>query len=1229
MVAYPVKHISIRVPWHDNGWNGSVCKDPLCNDSCLKLPRILKEKDEEAESKIASKTIEELEQEHWPACVAERGMFMAPFAYTRYASHPYTPTSANTHGHFKSTPLYHPAYSAPAVPFAWMQINDLERYQKEYNLDIDPSKEPDLGFSTSWVQEESNQKALLDCFAGHLQEDKSLCFFYAKRVPFVEEDYGRIIIGIGRVQKVSSLTPYEFDSESSNDLRCVLWERMIAHSIRPDFKDGFLLPYNEMIDYAKKDPNFNPAALAVFAPADRILEFSYASEHVSHDASISALLECASMLREADKYLEGSRDRQINWIDRRIAELWNMRGPCPGLGPALSAFGIELGTFVARDVAERVGDNTDPWPYVEKVFENPKRYLSSTLHRQIPEDIQRAWQCIDRNEKALLKLLSRFEITTEHAEMLFVERKKYGINCSEKEIIQNPYLMYELTRHTTNPISFPTVDRGVFPENIVRSKHPLPEPSVLESATDGRRVRALTVNVLENAVSKGHTLQSEEQIIETIRGLPNEPSCKVNKPIMKAAQSLFTNVMNIVDFKDDDKAYQLNRFTEYGEKIRNTVLKRMSGTRHAIQANWAKLLDEHLGPVSEEDEAEERARQEKVSALKELAESRFSVLIGPAGTGKTTLISVLLKHDEIAKGGVLLLAPTGKARVRIEQAAQDVEAEAYTIAQFLSGRDRYHGQIQLYSLSDKPPQKLEETVIIDEASMLTEDMLAAVFDALKGVKRYILVGDHRQLPPIGAGRPFVDIINKTEPKNIEGLFPKVSSGYAELTIKRRQAGKDRNDLQLAEWFSGNPLEPGEDEIFEKLSSSSPAVDNISIIKWGTPTEFREKLGKSLAEKLHLNGDDLNKELDLVLGGKQYGDYVYFNTGAAESIEKWQILTPVRRQFYGVSELNRFIHERFRSHWIEFASQRRYRKIPKPMGEEQIVYGDKVINVRNHYRNNVWPKEGSDKYIANGEIGVVVGQFKSRKMKKSPWALNIEFSAQPGFQYSFTNRDFDEDTGGHLELAYALTVHKAQGSEFGKVFLILPQNCHLLSRELLYTAITRQQEEIIIVYQGSLSELKKYASELYSDTAKRLTNLFLSPRPVEINGCMYEEYLIHRTCKGIPVRSKSEVIVYDRLQSRGLNPEYEQPLTIGDVTKYPDFTIEDEDSGITYYWEHCGMMYDPRYRDRWERKKSWYFENKILPWQDGGGENGTLIVSEDSQDGGTIVVGIRAGRAFSS
>jgi ATP-dependent exoDNAse (exonuclease V) alpha subunit len=71
--------------------------------------------------------------------------------------------------------------------------------------------------------------------------------------------------------------------------------------------------------------------------------------------------------------------------------------------------------------------------------------------------------------------------------------------------------------------------------------------------------------------------------------------------------------------------------------------------------------------------------------------------------------------------------------------------------------------------------------------MITEDMLGALFDALQGVKRFIFVGDPAQLPPIGAGRPFVDIIAKLLPQDYEDRFPRVASGYCELTIERRQA----------------------------------------------------------------------------------------------------------------------------------------------------------------------------------------------------------------------------------------------------------------------------------------------------------------------------------------------------------------------------------------------------------------------------------------------------------
>jgi hypothetical protein len=89
-----------------------------------------------------------------------------------------------------------------------------------------------------------------------------------------------------------------------------------------------------------------------------------------------------------------------------------------------------------------------------------------------------------------------------------------------------------------------------------------------------------------------------------------------------------------------------------------------------------------------------------------------------------------------------------------------------------------------------------------------------------------------------------------------------------------------------------------------------------------------------------------------------------------------------------------------------------------------------------------------------------------------------------------------------------------------------------------------------------------------------------------------------------------------LSSAGVEYEYEQPLLGPDgIPRYPDFTIEDAESGETYYWEHCGMLGDAGYRKRWEKKLVWYSDQGILPLDEGGGENGTLIITVDSLEGG--------------
>jgi len=1217
---WPLRHISVRVPWHDNGWNGTVCREPELNGSCLRLPRICDHRSNPKKLNqcelVKGRSIQELDQDKWPCCVPERAMFMSPFEYTRIATHPYVENSPETHGHFAPTALRHPPYSAPAIPFNWMFSASMEEKGREYGIDIDPGREPDLRFKTSWVQDKTNQVALEDCFFGHIKPNKSLCFVYAKEVPFVE-DSRRVIIGVGWVHHVGDYVEYKY--ERPGKLKSVLWERMIQHSIRPDFKDGFLMPYSDLIEYLKSHEDFDPTSVTAFAPRDFFDEFSYASALVTHDAAIEALLNCIGALTRAKGILPGNYGPLIKWLDARLGELWKMRGPCPGLGSALCAFGIEYGNLVAREIEGKLADNKDTWPLVEKAFQNPASVLSPESASQLDATICEKWSRLLQERKSLLKLISRFNLQKDQATNIYVqeERERLGIHCADKDIIANPYLIYESTRLTANPVNVWTVDRGVFPDQVIQRAHPLPEPSALNSGVDARRVRALTIFELERAASEGHTLQRKKDILLAIRDLDIRPSCQVDADLMNVVEPSFTGEINLIELKDGSSCYQLNRLAAVGEVIRNSISKRRSGIRHHILQDWRSLLDKQLPPINPKDkELEERAREEKAAALKEVAESRFSVLVGPAGTGKTTLLSILCSHPEIAKGDILLLAPTGKARVRMEQAVKEknLHLKGYTIAQFLSRCNRYDGATGRYHISSGPKESPARTVIVDECSMLTEEMLAALLDALKGVERLILVGDHRQLPPIGPGRPFVDIVSELTPPDVHPMFPKVSPGYAELIVRRRQEGASREDLQLAEWFSGSPMAPAEDEVIENILLKKTGK-NISFKSWETPEQFRRVLLETLREELNLTSDNDIAGFDGSLGAKEYNGDRYFNTGCAQSVEHWQVLSPVRKLTHGVLAINRMIHEQYRAEMLEFARREKYRKIPKPKGPEQIVYGDKVINIKNHTRRKVYPEEDAAFYIANGEIGMVVGQFRTKNMKSPPWLLKVEFSSQPNYAYDFGDKDFNEELEPILELAYALTAHKAQGSEFEKVILSLPNPCRLLSRELLYTALTRQRDRVVVLHQGALSEIRKFTSQEFSETACRLTNLFQKPSLVKHRGKFYEERLIHRTLRDEMVRSKSELTIADRLYSNHIDYLYEHPLTINGRTRYPDFTIEDAESGRKFYWEHCGMLLDPQYRERWERKLEWYRDNGILPWQEGGGSSGTLIVTEDSEEGG--------------
>lgn len=1214
------QHLSIRVPWHDTGWNGTICTAPSQNAACLALTRIREARDDQAEDALRSRPIDELPGAYRPPCLFEHATFMSPRETTLIVRHPYAEFS-KSHAHFRPTELRLPPFSAGCIPYRWMLAESGRELASQHGLDLRDEDEELvhdlLGFKTSWIQERRNQALLLDTFFSAVQPKTSLAFFYAKRTPLSDAP-GRAIVGVGVVEDVRDSVEYQY--AGGGRLRSLLWERAVGHSIRPSGGEGVLLPYHALLEPELSAAGLDLEACVAWAPEEAWDEFSYGTEHVSHDTAVASLLSVDRALGVAAQHASGNWAAAQSWIASQVNRLWQMRGPCPGLGPVLEAFGLERAGLVAMAVDRHVGPNGDPWPAVDAFFRDPTEIGANDL--SVDRHMAEKWRMLPEERRTLLKLLARFQLTAEQAARFYdkARREKAGIKLTDRAIIENPYQLFESDRTTGDAVAFEVVDRGAYPVDVIRNRHPLPAPSAPEGRIDPRRVRALAVAVLDRAAGEGHTLLPERDLLERARSLPLQPACPIDGDELGIQEQRMRPSVVRVEVAEGEPGYQLQQYRRSGDTIANTVRKRRDLAPLSLAADWGKVLDDSLGPSDPADELERQAREEKAAALEVLAASRIAVLVGSAGTGKTTLLAALCGQDEVARGGVLLLAPTGKARIRLETR---VGRQAQTVAQFLLRQDRYDPETGRYFQDPSAPRYSgAQTLVIDEASMLTEDQLGAVLEAAS-LQRIVLVGDPRQLPPIGAGRPFVDIVGFLSPPDVETRFPRTGPGYAELTIPRRTASQGA-DLEFAEWFGGRELPAHADEIWSR--ELGPGRDaRLEFRQWQSAAELPDMVTEAVSAELGLAGPGDEHGFELKTGGNSFEGGVYFHParstggdGAGSRVESWQILSPLRGQPTGAADISRHVQATFRSgRLLQARNPNHHRRvIPKPAGPEQIVYGDKVIAVRNQKRTETWPRNTGLQYVANGEIGSVVGQYRSRDKTWTPTDLEVEFGSQSGVKYTYRRRELDGDTSSvPLELAYAITVHKSQGSEFGTVVLVLPNPCRLLSRELLYTALTRQQERLVVLHQGDIGDLRTYTSALESETARRYTNLFWAPTPVLVQGRFYEKGLIHLTGRGELVRSKSELVIAEKLIAADVEYLYEKPFVGRDGRRVaPDFTVTARYTGETYYWEHLGMLGKPTYRRRWEEKLSWYRTQGITPMEDDGA-GGQLIITADDERGG--------------
>lgn len=1027
---------------------------------------------------------------------------------------------------------------------------------------------PDEEKEAGWVTEPDRQLALLSGFWGKVTAGSSLVFYYCKDGHPFDREFSRIVVGIGRIKAIGPQIFFGKSAKHPGDFP--VWSRRVTQDYP---SQGVRLPYQE---YLRR--GFSPSSILCPVPASVQANFSYVAEHVSDDAAISVVerfIQSVEQVRNEGK-VAGDWNASLIWLNTALADLWTGRGPFPGLGSMLEFLGCATGTTFQRSVltpmAKR-GEN--PLDHVLALLAG-KIEIPKNGHETGLKTAKAKWGKI-KSRHELLATLTRFELTSDQFRRAADpdERASARIAATEKDIVANPYLLCEMDcgTETSDPISLDAIDHGMIPVGDAK----LFAAGEQIEGDDQRRIRGTAVDLLKEAADMGDTLLELRDLFERIKGrFPVSRICRPDAEIFRSDLQ-FHRERLWSDFDHQPPIVATNELQRLEAESAQILRERAAAPvrKPGVSPDWNATLEKKFGKPK--SERERIALNEKKSSLTTLFSQKLSFLVGGAGTGKTTVLEVFLDELEKAEGKkpVLLLAPTGKARVRL---STKTDREAKTIHSFLLKSGWISGAT--FRLNDTGGQKSNAvTVVIDECSMIATDLFGTLLRALdaNAVRRLILVGDPNQLPPIGPGRPFVDALRWAE-QNAGATIARLR------TCMRTSEGEKQASagLALADTYRSDVFHPADDELLSTVAKAGSQGD-LECHFWTGHEDLKRVLKARMGDLLKIAPGDyttFNKSLGATPDDQHF-----------ELCESWQILCATRGELSGTEELNRLIQSEFRGGILTRARHGR----PRPFGDQEIVWCDKVLQVRNR-KKKAWPHNADNfDYVANGEIGIVASSYND--------GINVGFSTQPTVTYSYSR----PQVGEFLELGYALTTHKAQGSDFDIVFVILPENAPTLSRELIYTALTRFRKRLVLLLEKDLGALLRFRAPESSDTEQRNTQMFgvqLRPSSEQV---FRPEGLIHRTHKGIAVRSKSEVIVAETLERLGLSFSYEEPLRNPDDSRdfrLPDFTVRWQ--GETFYWEHLGMRGVPNYENAWKRKLAWYEKNGFL---------GQLVTSEDKPDGG--------------
>ena len=495
---------------------------------------------------------------------------------------------------------------------------------------------------------------------------------------------------------------------------------------------------------------------------------------------------------------------------------------------------------------------------------------------------------------------------------------------------------------------------------------------------DPRRVDAAVLFELRYNLTAGHSFLPKDKltvITSQLLSIPEQAILDSLARMLQAGRIVEDTLANITIIYLPElyaaEQYCTRRLTEFADTV------------FPVPAGLGKKLSiaASQGGVSYSEQQEQ--------AIREAATSGLLIVTGGPGTGKTTIVNGILSLYDQMGLTCALAAPTGRAAKRMTEVTGH---DASTIHRLLEAElDPHTGQLS-FSRNESNPLKAH-AVIVDEMSMVDIQLLYSLLQAIADRTRLILVGDPDQLPPVGPGFPFSDMLRS-------GKLPGIR-----LTEIFRQAQQSLIVMNAHRVNSGQ----------------MPELNNVKSDFFFLNTKTEEAVAQTI---VGLCATRLPKNM---------------------GIQPWeiQVLSPTKKGSAGTAHLNMLLQQNLNPP----APDKKERKY----GDTCFREGDRVMQVRNNY-DILWKKtDGSmvGSGIFNGDVGTVLSIDSDME------TMTIRFDDREA-DYDFTQLN-------ELELAYAMTVHKSQGSEYRAVVLAAwGGSPYLLSRSILYTAITRARELLIIV-----------------------------------------------------------------------------------------------------------------------------------------------------------------------